>query len=137
MSNSTPEFTDVDGVSLQTMVQNLKTWGGSREAPPPVRGEDALIPNVPGELFLEKQPGARTITLDGWVLGMDKHLTVEAVNVATNPDLVDDWGTGEAQYVDGGFPGDTDVTTVIDGVGPDFTGPVYVIDSDDNLYQGE
>ena len=136
MTNSTPEYTDVDGVSLQTMVQNLKTWGGSREAPPPVRGSDVAVPYMPGEVWLAKVPDARTITLDGWVVGTERELVEDARNYSLNPDLVDSWGAGEIEYVDGGGPGDVK-GNAIDGVGPDFTGPVYVIDSDEQLYQGE
>lgn len=69
MTNSTTQFWDVDGTSLQTYATNIRTWGGSREGVPDLRGEDTLIPYRPGRRWVEKVPDSRTITIAGWVVG--------------------------------------------------------------------
>jgi hypothetical protein len=84
MPNSTAEYTDVDGTSLQTLVQNLRTWGGSREGVPPLRGEDQKIPYMPGRRFVRKVPDSRTITLEGWLNGADPATGKGSVRVAKN-----------------------------------------------------
>lgn len=115
MVNSTEEFWDVDGVSLQTLVQNLTTWGGDREAPPPVRGSNVMIPGAPGESFVPKYPGARTITLDGWLLGSREKRTPLHRNLAWNPKLAGGKGILAQQYVDGGSDPAAVVTNVLSG----------------------
>ena len=84
MPNSTVEYWDVDGVSLQTLTQNLKSWGGSREGVPPLRGEDQKIPFMRGSRFVRKVPDSRTITLTGWLLGQEAFDTVIRQNRFTN-----------------------------------------------------
>lgn len=69
MTNTTDTYWDVDGVSLQTYAQNIITLGGDRAAPTRLRGDDALVPYVPGTRWLPKVPDARTITLGMWVSG--------------------------------------------------------------------
>ncbi|QOP66168.1 minor tail protein [Arthrobacter phage DanielleIgnace] len=100
MPNSTAEYWDVDGVSLQTFAQNIKSWGGSREGVPPLRGEDQLIPYMPGRRFVKKVPDSRTITLKGWVAGMEAVDTIVRRNMFWNsvPATTTSWsaipGTG-------------------------------------------
>lgn len=69
MSNTTAEYWDVDGVSLNTEVQNLTSWGGSREAPPQLRGKDRTVPYKPGGLWVPKIPDIREMELSGWLVG--------------------------------------------------------------------
>lgn len=69
MSNTTQTYWDVDGVSLQTYAYNITTWGGDKQAPPPLRGEDVLIPYRPGRTWVPKEADSRTITLEMWVQG--------------------------------------------------------------------
>ena len=69
MTNSTEQFWDVDGVSLQTLCTNLSTWGGDREGVPGMRGEDTLIPYRAGRRWVEKVVDSRTMGLKGWVVG--------------------------------------------------------------------
>jgi hypothetical protein len=71
MANSTDTFWAVDGESLQTYAKNIETWGGDREAPPSLRGDDITIPNQPGDIWQPKMPEARVITLSMWVNGAD------------------------------------------------------------------
>lgn len=73
MINSTEQYLDVDGVSLQTFAWNIKSWGGSREGVPPLRGEDRKIPRLPGTSWLPKVPDSRTYTISGWVIGADRY----------------------------------------------------------------
>ena len=84
MPNSTVEYWDADGVSLQTFTQNLKTWGGSREGVPPLRGEDLKIPYMRGSRFVRKVPDSRTLTLEGWLLGTEEVDTVIRQNRYSN-----------------------------------------------------
>lgn len=114
MVNSTEEYWDVDGVSLQTLVQNLSSWGADREGVPDLRGSDAVIPSAPGERFMAKQPGARTITLDGWLTGAKETLTPLYRNLAWNPALAGGTGILAQQVVDGSDPGAA-VTNVLAG----------------------
>ena len=67
MPNTTVDYWDVDGISLNTFVQNLESWGGSREEPAPFRGENQKIPYAYGERFVEKMPARRTMGLRGWM----------------------------------------------------------------------
>ena len=72
MSNSTIEFWDVDGQSLNTFAFNITSIGGDRLAPPPLRGANLAIPYAPGRRFLPKIVDSRTITLGFWVQGTDE-----------------------------------------------------------------
>lgn len=69
MPNSTAEYWDVDGFSLNQLTTNLRSWGGSRESVPALRGSNQVIPYQPGELWVEKVPASREIVLDGWIIG--------------------------------------------------------------------
>lgn len=71
MANSTQYFWSVDGVSLQTFAYNITTAGGSKQAPPPLRGSDLKIPYRPGQVFVPRIPDSREITLEMWVIGAD------------------------------------------------------------------
>lgn len=68
MPNTTDLYWSVNGVSLQTLVQNIETIGG-RFSPPPMRGEDITIPYSVGERFLPKTPAARILPLAMWLKG--------------------------------------------------------------------
>lgn len=72
MTNSTETYWAVDGESLQTYAFNISTLGGDRLAPPQVRGEDLRVPYMPGSVFVERVPDARTITLGMWVIGANE-----------------------------------------------------------------
>lgn len=72
MSNSTETYWEVDGVSLQTFAFDIETLGGSRLAPPRLRGDDIVIPHAPGELWQPKQVDSRVISLGMWVIGTDE-----------------------------------------------------------------
>lgn len=72
MTNTTAEYWDVDGVSLQTFAFNIETIGGDRLAPPPLRGDDITIPGAPGDIWMPKMVASRTITLGMWVIGAEE-----------------------------------------------------------------
>lgn len=76
MTNSTAQFWDADGTSLQTLARNLKTWGGDREGVPDFRGEDTLVPYRAGRKWVPKVPDSRTIGLSGWVVGANDDGTI-------------------------------------------------------------
>lgn len=81
MTNSTTQYTDVDGTSLQTLCQNLTTWGDDREGVPDLRGDDTLIPYRAGRKWVAKVPDSRTIGLKGWVVGADADGNIGDVEV--------------------------------------------------------
>lgn len=69
MTNSTNEYWAVDGISLQTFAYNISSWGGDRQAPPPLRGDNFAVPQSPGAKFYPKVPDSRTMGLGMWVEG--------------------------------------------------------------------
>lgn len=74
--SSTATYWSVDGNSLQTHAFDIESIGGSRLAPPPLRGDDIIIPHSPGEMWIPKQVGARTINLSMWVVGVNEDGTI-------------------------------------------------------------
>lgn len=71
MSNSTQEYWDVNGVSLNQYCHAIKTYGGSRLAVPKLRGENSLLPFRHGRVYKPKTPDSKVITLAMWVAGID------------------------------------------------------------------
>jgi hypothetical protein len=69
VTNSTDEYWAVDGVSLQTYAYNISSWGGDRQAPPPLRGDNFVLPQAPGATWYPKVPDSRTMSLGMWVEG--------------------------------------------------------------------
>lgn len=70
MVNTTDQYWEVNGVSLQTLARNIQTLAG-RITPAPLRGSDTVIPSTPGEKWEPKVAGSRVITLSMWILGSD------------------------------------------------------------------
>jgi hypothetical protein len=71
MSNSSEEYWDVDGTSLNQYCWSIKTIGGSRLAMPKLRGDNTLFPFRDGRMFRSKFADSRVITLAMWVAGID------------------------------------------------------------------
>lgn len=71
MSNSSQEFWEVNGVSLNQYCWSIKTVGGSRLAVPKLRGDNTLFPFRDGRSFRSKNADSRIITLAMWVAGVD------------------------------------------------------------------
>ena len=67
--NSTQTYWDINGVSLQNLAWNIKTWGGNLQAPPPSRGEDLVISGASGQRAMRRVPDARQLTFSMWVVG--------------------------------------------------------------------
>lgn len=67
--STTETFWAVDGVSLQTMAFNISTLGGDRLSPPPIRGENLLVPASVGRRWMPKMVDQNVITLGMWVTG--------------------------------------------------------------------
>lgn len=72
MTNTTEVYWDVDGVSLQTYAFNIQTLGGDRMAPPSLRGDDLIVPYMPGSIWMPKVPESRILTLGMWVIGAEE-----------------------------------------------------------------
>lgn len=86
MANSTTEYWDIDGVSLQTFAWNITTWGGSKQGTPPLRGSDLQIPSRPGQIWQPKVVDSRTIDFQGWVIGADAD-----GNIGNRQVFLDNW----------------------------------------------
>jgi hypothetical protein len=91
MSNSSEEFWDINGVSLNQYCWSIKTVGGSRWAVPKLRGDNTLIPNKEGRNFREKKADSRVITLAMWVAGIDPDLDQPSTNQVVQ--FNDNWRT--------------------------------------------
>lgn len=90
MVNTTDQYWSVDGVSLHTLAQNIESLAG-RQLPPPMRGEDILIPYRVGEIFVPKTAGSRILTLGMWIRGNDANGAIPAGGTQNTFD--DNWRT--------------------------------------------
>jgi len=70
MSNSTLEYWDINGVSLNQYCWNITSIGGSRYSVPPKRGDNTKYPNKHGRVFRPKKMDSRVITLQMWAIGI-------------------------------------------------------------------
>lgn len=70
MVNTTLTYWEADGQSLQTYARNIATLEG-RLSPPPLRGDDIIIPHQPGEKWAPKVVGSRILSLSMWVRDTD------------------------------------------------------------------
>jgi hypothetical protein len=77
MVTTTEQFWAADDVSLATYAWNIETWGDTRQSPPPLRGDDVLIPYRPGRRWVAKQVDSKEIVLRMWVIGSDEDGNVE------------------------------------------------------------
>ena len=71
MSNSSDEYWDINGVSLNQYCWAIKSIGGSRLAVPKLRGDNTLYPFRDGRAFRPKNADSRVITLAMWVAGVN------------------------------------------------------------------
>lgn len=71
MANSTPEYWDIDGVSLHQYGWSVATFGGSRYDLPPRRGENIRFAYRPGAVHRNKLADSRTVELVMWLAGCD------------------------------------------------------------------
>ena len=71
MSNSSDEYWEIGGISLNQYCHSIKTVGGSRLAVPKLRGDNVLYPFRDGRSFRAKKADSRIITLAMWVAGID------------------------------------------------------------------
>jgi hypothetical protein len=71
MSNSSDEFWEINGTSLNQYCWSIKTIGGSRMAVPKLRGDNTLYPFRDGRSFRTKNADSRVITLAMWVAGVN------------------------------------------------------------------
>ena len=87
MSNSTEEFWEIDGVSLNQYCWNITTFGGSRYSVPPTRGDNQKYPNRHGRSFRPKKADSRVITLQMWAIGIspdDEYLSDQELQFNDN-----------------------------------------------------
>lgn len=73
MSNSTEEYWDINGTSLNQFCWNIVSIGGSRYSVPPKRGDNIKYPNKNGRVFRPKKADSRIITLQMWTIGISQN----------------------------------------------------------------
>lgn len=86
--NTTDEYWEIDGVSLNVPGWNLSTLGG-RFNVPPLRGEDLTYAYVPGDQPGNYVPGARDLTFRMWLIGATP--ATGALNVDQRRAWNDNW----------------------------------------------
>lgn len=69
MPNNTDTYWEADGVSLHTYAWSIETIGGM--GPPPLRGEDIVVPLAVGRKRTTKIVDSNRITLGMWLRGVD------------------------------------------------------------------
>lgn len=69
--NTTEEWWDINGTSLNQHGWNIVTVGGARYDLPTRRGDNMVFAYRPGSVHRAKLPDARTITLVMWVAGVE------------------------------------------------------------------
>lgn len=72
MANSTEEFWDWNGTSLNREFWNITTFGGSRQDLPLLRGGNYTVAYRAGQMWRPKQPDQRKITLAMWTAGVSQ-----------------------------------------------------------------
>jgi hypothetical protein len=77
--STTIEYWDVNGTSLNTLAWNIQTLQG-RARVPILRGDDIDIPYRAGQVWRQKFPGPRVLTLAMWVLGCRPDGTVPSIS---------------------------------------------------------
>lgn len=68
MPNTIETYWEADGVSLHTYAWSVETLGGM--GPPPLRGEDIVVPLRNGEVWVPKKFSANVLTLSMWLRGV-------------------------------------------------------------------
>jgi hypothetical protein len=86
--NTTDEWWDIDGESLNRAGWNISTLGG-RFNVPSLRGEDITYAYVPGQEPGTVVPDARTVTFQMWMVGIDR--TTGSFNVDQRRAWNDNW----------------------------------------------
>lgn len=69
MTDTTVEYWDIDGVSINTYAFNITSLGGDRLMPPPLRGGNQTVPSTHGRIWMPKVVDQNTLTLGMWVIG--------------------------------------------------------------------
>lgn len=101
MSNTTTDYWDIGGVSLDTHAWGRNVWE-TGQAPPEPRGTDLVVPNRPGAVLRPRVADSRTITLPMWVTGQ---VDADGVVSATPKTLFESqWTVLRAVMYAGGQP---------------------------------
>lgn len=72
MANTTEEFWEWQGNSLNTAFWNFSTWGGSRQDMPLLRGSNYTVSYRAGQMWRPKQPDQRKISFAFWTAGINQ-----------------------------------------------------------------
>ncbi len=91
MTNSTPDYWSVDGVSLETLAWGIDKWGGPLQAPPELRGGGRTVPYRPGELWSPQVPKARVLPFAMWVSQATEAGTYAATEASREAQLLANW----------------------------------------------
>jgi hypothetical protein len=74
VTNSTDDYWDIDGTSLQTNDWGIDDFGGSLEAPPQLRGKGQTVPYRAGTLWRRQVPDSRVLTFNMWCSADDDNI---------------------------------------------------------------
>lgn len=88
MTTTTEEYWDVNGTTLNTLAYNIESLNG-RVNVPPFRGEDLTVAYRSGDIWRQKTPGSRTISLGMWVRDADVDGVVPSTDQARRAQLND------------------------------------------------
>ena len=69
--NTTDDYWDIDGISLQTYAWTIEDFSGL-ESPPGLRGGGITVPNRPGDVWLPRRADTRTLTFGMAVFDTDE-----------------------------------------------------------------
>lgn len=78
MTNNTPIYWEANGLSLHTYAWSVKSFGGSRNAPAPKRGEDLQLPGVRGRRYVKKVRESMQRSLAMWLMPLNQDGSVDA-----------------------------------------------------------
>lgn len=97
--NSTTDYWEFNGLSLETLAWGIDKWGGSLESVPKRRGGMITVPHRPGQVWTPQVTDSRTLTFAMWVTCNDPaDGTVPVGQAAQEAQLLDNWAELRAAF---------------------------------------
>lgn len=72
MTNTTDEYWDLAGTSLETYAWNVITRAGTLRGTPAPRGSNRTVPHRHGDIYLPKYRGSRVLAFGLWIIGSNE-----------------------------------------------------------------
>lgn len=88
MVNNTETYWEANGQSLHTFARSIETLSGL--GPPPMRGDNVVVPLYPGAIYVPKTVDSNKLTLALWLRGVDPTADQGAV-IATKVQYQKNW----------------------------------------------